>query len=192
MKSVGIYTRTSTTDQHCEVQESELRTFCAARGWAISEVYTDHGYSGAKASRPALDRLMADARRRKIDTVAVVKLDRFGRSLLHCVGAIQELQALGVRFVAVTQGLDTDQSNPASTLLMHILAAVASFEREIIRERVNAGIKHARAKGKRLGRPSRVFDRQRARDLRAGGMSFRAIAKELGVGLGHVQRAVKG
>jgi DNA invertase Pin-like site-specific DNA recombinase len=94
-----------------------------------------------------------------------------------------------VRFLAVSQGLDTDQANPTSQLLLHILAAVAQFERELIRERVAAGMKSARAKGKAIGRPRRVFDRQRALDLREQGMSYPAIARELGVGLGTVVRA---
>src|SRR5207302_53730 len=102
-------------------------------------------------------------RKRRLDAVLVWKLDRFGRSLVHCVGTIQELASFGVRFLAVSQGLDTDESNPASKLLMHILAAVAQFERELIRERVAAGMRHAKERGTRsgrpIGRPRRVFDR---------------------------------
>jgi putative DNA-invertase from lambdoid prophage Rac len=122
--------------------------------------------SGAKAQRPGLDTLMADARLHKFDAVIVWKLDRFGRSLINCVAGIQELTAAGVRFIAMSQGLDTDTSNPTSRLLLHILAAVAEFERELIKERVSAGLKHAKAKGVRIGRPRRVFDRQRALDMR--------------------------
>jgi DNA invertase Pin-like site-specific DNA recombinase len=134
---------------------------------------------------------MADARLRRFDCVVVWKLDRFGRSLVHCVNALQELQALGVRFVAVSQGIDTDEANPAAKLLMHILAAVAQFERELIRERVSAGIKHAKAKGVKLGRPKRVFDRGKVAEMRAAGASYAAIAKALGVGEGTVVRVAR-
>ena len=113
-------------------------------------------------------------------------------SPVHCVSGIQELSSLGIRFIATSQGLDTDESNPASKLLMHILAAVAQFERELIRERVSAGMRNARQKGKRLGRPKAVFDRQRAVELRQQGLSLPRIARELGVGLGTVVRAING
>ncbi len=188
----ALYRRVSTTDQCCELQLRELREYAARRGWEIVGEYTDLGWSGAKASRPELNRLMADARLRRCDAVIVLNLDRFGRSLVNCVSAIQELTSVGVRFLAVSQGLDTDQANPTSQLLLHILAAVAQFERELIRERVAAGMKTARAKGKAIGRPRRVFDRQRALDLRAGGMSYPAIARDLGVGVGTVVRACAG
>lgn len=122
----------------------------------------------------------------------VWKLDRFGRSLINCVAGIQELAVAVVRFIAVSQGLDTDASNPTSRLLLHILASVAEFERELIKERVSAGLKHARSKGVRIGRPRRVFDRQRALDMRQQGMSFPAIARALGVGQGTVVRAING
>ncbi len=188
----ALYCRVSTTDQSCELQLRELREYTARRGWEIVGEYADLGWSGAKASRPELNRLMADARLRRFDAVIVWKLDRFGRSLVNCVSAIQELTSVGVRFLAVSQGLDTDQANPTSQLLLHILAAVAQFERELIRERVAAGMKTARAKGKAIGRPRRVFDRQRALDLRAQGMSYPAIARQLGVGVGTVVRACAG
>lgn len=154
----AIYARVSTMDQNNSLQIRELNEYIARRGWESAGTYEDH-LSGAKVPRPGLDKLMVDARRRKFDAVMVWKLE-FGRSLVHCIGAIQELQSLGIRFIAVSQGLDTDQSNPTSSLLMHILAAVAQFERELIRERVSAGIRAAQAEGKTVGRPKRVFDRQ--------------------------------
>jgi putative DNA-invertase from lambdoid prophage Rac len=136
--------------------------------------------------------LMADSRLRKFDAVLVWKLDRFGRSLVNCVHGIQELTALDVRFIAVSQGLDTDASSPTSRLLLHILAAVAEFERELIRERVRAGVANAKKNGKALGRPKAVFDRHKAIEMRAAGLSFPQIAKVLGVGQGTVVRAVAG
>jgi DNA invertase Pin-like site-specific DNA recombinase len=162
------------------MQLNELRAYAAARGWDAIE-YVDSGWSGAKAKRPALCRLMADARKRKIDCVAVLKLDRWGRSVADSIRSIQELVSLGVRFIAATQNLDTDESNPMSRFLLHIMAAFAELEREIIRERVTAGVRAARAQGKQLGRPRRVFRRDEALRLREQGMSWRKIASELGV-----------
>jgi DNA invertase Pin-like site-specific DNA recombinase len=136
----ALYCRVSTTDQTNALQIRELTEYVQRGGWELVGTYQDT-ISGTKASRPGLDRLMADARLRKFDAVLVYKLDRWGRSLEHCVSGIQELQSLGIRFIAVSQGLDTDESNPTSKLLMHILASVAEFERSLIRERVSAGIK---------------------------------------------------
>jgi DNA invertase Pin-like site-specific DNA recombinase len=176
----AIYARVSTNDQSCDMQLNELRAYATARGREAIE-YVDSGWSGAKANRPALSRLMADARKRKIDAVTVWKLDRWGRSVADSIRSIQELVSLGVRFIAATQNIDTDESNPMSRFLLHIMAAFAELEREIIRERVTAGVWAARAQGKRLGRPKRVFRRDEALRLRQQGMSWRKIAAELGV-----------
>src|SRR5690348_14254162 len=188
----AIYARVSTQDQTRESQLRELREYAARRGWMIACEYVDTGWSGAKASRPQLDRLMLDASKRDFDAVLVYKLDRFGRSVRNCLDGIEALRAHGVRFLAISQNIDTDESNPTSRLMIHILAAVAEFERELIRERVCAGVRNARQKGKRLGRPKRVFDRQRALELRQQGRSLPQIARELGVGLGTVVRALDG
>jgi DNA invertase Pin-like site-specific DNA recombinase len=189
--NVAIYARVSTSDQRNELQIRELTEYVERRGWRLAGIYQDQ-MSGAKVQRPGLDALMADARLRKFDAVVVWKLDRFGRSLINCIAGIQELTAAGVRFIAASQGLDTDVANPTSRLLLHILAAVAEFERELIKERVSAGLKNARSKGTRIGRPRVVFDRQRVLDMRQQGMSFPAIARALGVGQGTVVRAVQG
>jgi putative DNA-invertase from lambdoid prophage Rac len=178
---VAIYARVSTVDQRCDMQLRELREYCGHRGWESVGEYVDTGWSGAKANRPQLDRLMKDAAVRRFDAVVVWKLDRWGRSLLNCIKSVQELSGLGVRFVATTQNIDTDESNPMSRFLLHIFAAFAELERETIRERVHCGLKTARAKGKRLGRPKRVFRRDEALRLRAEGWSWRKIALELGV-----------
>jgi putative DNA-invertase from lambdoid prophage Rac len=190
MKTVG-YARVSTSDQDCGMQLRELREYAIRRGWQIVDEYVDTGFSGAKASRPQLDRLMQDTSKRRFDSVLVYKLDRFGRSVRNCLDGIEALRAHGVRFLAVSQNIDTDESNPTSRLMLHILAAVAEFEREMIRERVCAGVKNARQKGKRLGRPKLVFDRQRAAELRQQGFSLPRIARELGVGLGTVVRTIE-
>ena len=131
----AIYARVSTSDQNCEVQLRELREYLARRGWDPAAEFVDAGVSGAKASRPALDRLMSAAARREFDCVLVWKIDRFGRSVLHLSQQLAALTSYGVRFIAVSQVLDTDASNPSSRLMLTILAGVAEFEREIIRER---------------------------------------------------------
>jgi DNA invertase Pin-like site-specific DNA recombinase len=172
------------------MQVRELREYAARRGWTIVGEYVDTGWSGAKASSPELDRLMRDAAMHRFDAVLVWKLDRFGRSVRNCLDGIESLRSLGVRFVAVSQSIDTDESNPTSRLMLHVLAAVAEFEREMIRERVCAGVRNAKVKGKRLGRPKAVFDRAKAIQLQAAGMSVRDIAAVLEVGRGTIQRAL--
>jgi DNA invertase Pin-like site-specific DNA recombinase len=184
----ALYARVSTTDQNCEMQLRELRDYCVRRGWDIGGEYVDTGWSGAKASRPELDRLMRDASERRIDAVLVWKIDRFGRSVLNLNQHLAALSSYGVRFVATSQGLDTDESNPTSRLLLHILASVAEFEREMIRERVRSGMKAAKSKGRAIGRKRRVFDRARVLALHAAGKSLRDIADELNLGRGTVQR----
>ena len=190
----AIYARVSTTDQTNAIQVRELKEYVERRGWEVAGVYQDQ-MSGKTASRPGLNQLMADARLRKFDAVLVWKLDRFGRSLVHCVGAIQELQVLGIRFIAISQGLDTDKSNPASQLLMHILAAVAQFERALIHERVSAGMRaaktHGTKSGNAIGRPRRVFDRAEVVRLRTAGLSIGGISRELHIGVGTVVRVLK-
>jgi putative DNA-invertase from lambdoid prophage Rac len=186
--NAAIYARVSTQDQNCEMQVGELREYAVRRGWNVSAEYIDTGWSGAKASRPQLDQLMKDASLRRFDAVMVWKLDRFGRSVRNCLDGIESLRAHGVRFLAVSQSIDTDESNPTARLLLHILASVAEFERELIRERVRAGIKSARHKGKQLGRRKVVFDRSRAEKMQKDGATVREIAIALQVGRGTVQR----
>ena len=149
-KRAAIYARVSTLDQQPENQLEELRRYVQARSWTAQE-YVDKGVSGAKDRRPALDRLLTDARRRRVDVVVCWRLDRLGRNLRHLITLLDELQALGVAFVSLTEGIDA--TTPAGKLQMHILGAIAEFERERIRERVLAGLQRARREGKRLGRP---------------------------------------
>ena len=178
----AIYARVSTTDQNCEMQLRELREYISRRGWQTSKEYVDTGFSGSRASRPALDRLMADAAQRKFDCIAVYKIDRFGRSVLHLNQRLAALTSYGVRFIATSQSLDTDEKNPTSRLLLQILASVAEFEREMIRERTLSGIKAAQAAGKVVGRPKRVFRRDEVVRLRdQEGLSWRAIGAKLGI-----------
>jgi DNA invertase Pin-like site-specific DNA recombinase len=180
----GLYCRVSTTDQKNAIQIAELTAYAKARNWEVTEIHQDQ-MSGAKATRPGLAAILKSARARRIDVVLVMKLDRFGRSSRDLHNNIAELDALGVRFIATTQGIDTDQSNPVSRFVMTILGAVAELERDFIRERVAAGMKHAAVKGTRsgkaIGRPRALFSRTKAVELRQGGMSIREIAAELGV-----------
>jgi putative DNA-invertase from lambdoid prophage Rac len=178
---VAIYARVSTSDQSCEMQLHELREYVARLRWEVSDEYVDSGFSGASASRPQLDRLLRDARLRKFEAVLVWKLDRWGRSVAHCVRSIQELASLGIRFLSPNESIDTGTESPMSKFLLHLFAAFAELEREIIRERVRAGVRAAKARGASLGRPQRVFRRDEARRLRAEGMSWRKIAEKLGV-----------
>ena len=180
MKAV-IYSRVSTSDQNCESQLKEIREYLSRIGWENAGEFVDTGFSGSKASRPALDQLMKDASLRKFDCVVVYKLDRFGRSVLHLNQQLAILESLSIRFVAISQGIDTDAKNPTSRLLLHILSSVAEFERELIKERTLCGIRAAKAKGKTLGRPKRIFQRAEVVRLRDEGMSWRKIAEKLGV-----------
>jgi DNA invertase Pin-like site-specific DNA recombinase len=185
---IALYARVSTSGGHQdpEMQLRELREYADRRGWEIFETYTDAGFSGSKDSRPALNRLMADACQRRFDAVLVWKLDRFGRSLRHLVNALAELEALGVAFISLKDNLDL--STPSGRLMFQIIGAMAEFERALIQERVRAGLRNARAKGKRLGRPRTDLTGTQVAALRASGASLRAIAKELGAGVGTVHR----
>jgi putative DNA-invertase from lambdoid prophage Rac len=183
---VALYARVSTQDQRCDLQLNEMRQYAERRGWSIYGEYVDTGWSGAKKSRPQLDKLMAAARKHMFDVVLCWKLDRFGRSVVNLLDQLQELNSGGIRFLCITQAIDTDDSNPSSRLLLQILAAVAEFERSMIRERVKAGMNAAKRRGTKLGRHPRVFDREKVIELHLRGKSVRSIAKELGVAIGTV------
>jgi DNA invertase Pin-like site-specific DNA recombinase len=179
---VALYARVSTLNgQDPEMQLRELREYASRRAWTVAGEYIDQGVSGSKDSRPALNRLMTDVRQRRADAVLVWKLDRFGRSLKHLVNAIADLEALGVAFVSLRDNLDL--TTPSGRLMFQIIGAMAEFERALIQERVRAGLRNARAKGKHLGRPRTVVDSSRIAALRASGASWRAISREMGVGL---------
>jgi len=176
----AIYARVSTTNhgQDVSLQTRELRQFAEARGWQIAGEYVDAGVSGAKDSRPELNRLMADAHRRRFDAVVVWKFDRFARSVSHLLRALETFKALGIEFVSFSEQMDT--STPTGKMIFTVLGAVAELERSLIAERVRAGLRNARAKGKRLGRPRVAVDAARIGLLRAQGRSIREIAGELG------------
>lgn len=191
---VAIYVRVSTTNQgqDTEVQARELREYASRRGWFVIEEYADH-VSGAKEQRPSLDKLMRDAKRRKFDVLLCWKLDRVGRSLKHLVNLLAELEAFGIALVSLSDSLDL--STPQGRLMFQIIAAMAEFERSLIAERVKAGMRNARAKGRRIGRPSRVPVTDQLRRQIAGAYahregSLRAIARRFGTSLGTVQRCI--
>jgi DNA invertase Pin-like site-specific DNA recombinase len=185
---VAIYARVSTINhgQDAGLQSGELREFAEARGWKLADEYVDHGVSGSTDSRPELNRLMADAKRRRFDVVLVWKLDRFGRSLRHLVNALAEFESLGIAFVSLSDNLDL--STASGRLMFNIIGAMAEFERELIRERVKAGMKNAKAKGACLGRPRVAVDAARIAALRASGLSWRTIERELGISVRTARR----
>ena len=167
---VALYARVSTLiGQDPEMQFSELREYASRRGWSITSEYVDQGVSGSKESRPELNQLMADAHWRKFDAVLVWKIDRFGRSLKHLVNALADLCAYGVAFVSFRDNLDL--STPSGRLMLQIIGAMAEFERSLIQERVKAGLRNARAKGKKFGRPRAQVDALRVAELRREGLS---------------------
>ena len=188
---VALYARVSTKNngQNPETQLVALREYASNRGFEITEEYVDLGVSGSKDRRPALDRLMKDARARKIDAVLVSRFDRFARSTKHLVTALEEFQALGVDFLSLGESVDT--STPMGKMIFTVLGAVAELERSLIKERVAMGLERARKEGKAHGRPRRIFDREKAQRLRDEGKSFREIGRILKVNKGTVAAVVE-
>jgi DNA invertase Pin-like site-specific DNA recombinase len=169
------------------LQLRELRQFAEARGWQIAGEYVDAGVSGTKDSRPDLNRLIADAHKRHFDVVCVWRFDRFAHSVSHLLRALETFKALTIDFVSFSEQMDT--STPAGKMVFTVLGAVAELERSLIVERVRAGLRNARSKGKRLGRPRVAVDATQIAGLRAQGLSWRQIARELGLSVGSVYAA---
>jgi DNA invertase Pin-like site-specific DNA recombinase len=186
---VALYARVSTNDQTAENQLRALREHAARAGWTIVAEFTDHAVSGTREKRPGLDALMADARRRKFDLIAVAALDRLGRNLRHLVTLLDELQHLGVGLVSLREALDL--TSPIGRAMFALVGVLAEVERAWIVERTHAGLRRARAQGKRLGRPRIILDVARLRQLRASGESNRAAAKTLKVSEGTIRRALR-
>ncbi len=182
---IALYARISTTThgQDAQVQLRELREYAERRGFKIVGEYIDT-ISGAKDTRPALSRLMADAHKRLFDVVCVWKFDRFARSVSHLLRALETFRALGIEFVSYSEQLDT--TTPAGKMTFTVLGAVAELERSLISERVRAGLRNARAKGRRLGRPVVTADAVDLARLRGKGLSVAAIARQLGISVGTV------
>jgi|SRR5437762_7330620 len=191
MKRVAVYARVSTTDQTTENQLRDLRDYCAARGWSGVREFVDTGISGTKDQRPGLDRMMASVKARKVDVVVVAAFDRFGRSVPHLVASLELFRHLGVEFISLREAIDT--GSPLGQAIFTIVAAIAQLERSLIVERVKAGLRRARAQGKRLGRPAVGLGGDQARmavqqagSLRKAalllGTNTRTLARRLAIG----------
>jgi DNA invertase Pin-like site-specific DNA recombinase len=186
----ALYARVSTAHngQDPEMQLRELREYCQRRDWQITREYIDIGISGAKEKRPELDRLLTDAHSRRFDAVVVWRFDRFARSVSHLLRALETFRALGIEFVSLSEQVDT--STPTGKMVFTVLGAVAELERSLIAERVKAGLRNARAKGTRLGRPKTAVDAATIAELRRIGASWAKICAELGLSKGTAQRAL--
>ena len=186
----ALYARVSTSDkgQDPEMQLRELREYCERRGFSIAGEYVDVGVSGAKDSRPELNRLMIDAAKRKFDAVVVWRFDRFARSVSHLLRALEAFRSVGIEFVSYSEAIDT--STPVGKMTFTVLGAVAELERSLIIERVRAGVRNARAKGKRLGRPRVAVDRGRIARLRDSGASWSEVCDATGLSAGTARRCL--
>ena len=184
----AIYARVSTANngQDHTMQTRELREYCERRGWAVAGEYVDIGISGTKEKRPELDRLLGEAHRRRFDAVVVWRFDRFARSVSHLLRALETFKSLGIEFVSLSEQVDT--STPTGKMVFTVLGAVAELERSLIVERVRAGLRNAKAKGKSLGRPRLTVDAARIASLRSQGLSWARIGERLGLGEGTVRR----
>ena len=182
----AIYVRVSTHDQEVENQLEELRRFVEARGWEARE-YLDEGVSGALEQRPALNALVRDAKRRRFDVLVCWRLDRLGRSLKHLITLLDDLQALGVAFVSLAEGIDA--TTPAGKLQMHILGAISEFERARCAERVRAGLARVKRQGRQLGRPRVEVSADAI--ARVAGLSTRQAARQLGVSASTIGRRLR-
>ncbi len=186
---VAIYARVSTTDQSTDSQLLDLRRYVRERGWDIFKEYVDEGISGTKDSRPALNELMDDAKKRRFDVVLVWRFDRFARSTQHLILALSEFKNLGIDFVSFQENIDT--SSPLGSAIFTIISAVSQLERDIIAERVRMGLRRAKEEGKQLGRPRASIDLEKLNRLHSEGRSHRAIAAELGLSHATVGRILR-
>jgi len=184
----ALYARVSTLNhgQDPEVQLGEIREYCRRRGFTVAHEYVDKGISGSRERRPALDKLLAECRKRLVDAVVVYRYDRFARSLRQLVNALEEFRSLGIDFISIHEGVDT--STPNGRLVFGIFASIAEFERELIRDRVRSGLAAAKAKGKHVGRPRVAVDVPRIAALRRQGRSWAEITRETGISKGTAQR----
>ncbi len=183
---VALYARVSTTDQSTDSQLLDLRRYVSERGWNVFKEYVDEGISGTKESRPALNELMNDAKKRRFDVVLVWRFDRFARSTKHLILALEEFKNLGIDFVSYQENIDT--SSPLGSAIFTIISAVAQLERDIIAERVKAGLRRARENGKKLGRPRAEVSKGEIYRLHSHGLSFRQIATQLNISKSTVAR----
>jgi len=186
---VGLYARVSTLDQNPDLQLRELREYARRRDWKITE-FVDHGISGTETRRPRLAAMNEALFRHDFDAVLVWKFDRLFRSVQHIVEFFEKVRRLQIDFVSITEQIDT--STPTGKMIFTVLGAVAELERSLIAERVRAGLRNARAKGKRLGRPSKHVSAAQIAALRAQGVPWRRIGAQLGVSPATAYAASKG
>jgi DNA invertase Pin-like site-specific DNA recombinase len=189
-KRIAIYARVSTKHkgQEVETQLQPLREYVRNRGFTVQDEYVDVGVTGTRDRRPHLDRLMKAAQSRQFDAVVVFRFDRFARSIKHLVIALEQFQSLGVDFISLNEAVDT--STPMGKAMFTVIGAMSELESNIIRERVAAGMKRAKREGIHCGRPARIFNKDKAREMAGKGMSLRVIAKALGVGKDTVRAAL--
>jgi putative DNA-invertase from lambdoid prophage Rac len=190
----ALYARVSTFDQRCEMQLSELRRYAEARGWTIHKEYVDRGFSGTTKERPALKQCLADAKAHRFDAILVWKLDRWGRTVVQLSQDVHDFDSMGIRFIAIEQGIDTDKTNAMSRFMLHIMAAFSELERAMINERVIAGVRYAQTHGTKsglpIGRPRVVVPRTKVWALKDAGKSIREISTALKLSHGTVQRVL--
>jgi DNA invertase Pin-like site-specific DNA recombinase len=185
---VGLYARVSAVDQHCTQQLTALRAHVVRHGWDLQGEYVDRTVSDAPASRPAMNRLMRAAEKGLVNCIVVVKLDRWGRNVTNFLGSMEDLARLGVRFIAIDQGVDTDPSDPAGKLLTHLLSAFSSIERDVLSERTIAGLRRGRSAGRVRGRPRVVVDRDKIVRMCEGGATTREIGEQFEISAATVSR----
>jgi len=188
-KKVAVYVRVSTKDQSVDMQLNDLERYSRERGLNVFKVYEDSGISGTKETRPALSELMSDAKKKKFDMVLVWRFDRFARSTKHLVNSLHEFRHLGIDFISFQENIDT--SSPLGEAIFTIISAMSTLERDIIAERVKGGLRKARDKGKRLGRPKSKIDISRLIEYRKQNMSIRRIAVEMSLSKGTIEKALK-
>ena len=189
MKRAVLYMRVSTVDQNPETQGIELRHFAQQRGYEIVQEYTDHGVSGTKVRRPALDQMLKDAHRRKFDAVLVWSCDRLARSTKHFLQVLDELNELGIQFLSQREAIDTE--GPLGRAIIVIISAIAELERSLIVERVRAGMRRAKLEGRRIGRAPLDVDRAALVRDRLSGMSLTHTSRKYGVSRASVVRLVR-
>src|ERR1700733_759653 len=189
MKRAALYLRVSTVDQNPQTQALDLRQFVVQRGLEIVMTYTDHGVSGTKARRPALDKMMEDARRHRFDVVVVWSCDRLARSTKHLLQVLDELNGFGIQFLSQREAIDTE--GPLGRAIIVIVSAIAELERSLIVERVRAGMRRAKLEGRQIGRARLDVNRQQVVEDRCGGMSLTKVAKRHNISRASVCRLMK-
>ncbi len=189
MKRAALYVRVSTLDQHPETQQLELRQFATQRGLQIVKEFTDHGVSGTRGRRPALDAMLEDARRHKFDVLLVWSCDRLARSTKHLLQVLDELNAMGIQFLSQREAIDTE--GPLGRAIIVIISAIAELERSLIVERVRAGMRRAKLEGRQIGRSRLDVDREQIVNDRRSGLSLTQVAKKHGISRASVCRLMK-